>query len=97
MEEEVLPLSALMSLPLPKKRLPRSQLRKNLLPSKKKTMVQKILSKFSMSGQEQEADLPVWQREHIFPAKPKGPPFGVLLRERRSQGLRRNFRNWKRT
>ena len=32
-----------------------------------------------MKGQDNEADLPVWQREHIFPAKPEGAPYGVLM------------------
>lgn len=32
-----------------------------------------------MSGQDEEADLPVWQREHIFPDRPEGSPYGVLL------------------
>ena len=40
-----------------------------------------------MSGQEQEADLPVWQREHIFPPKPKDPPYGVLLGKGAAKGF----------
>lgn len=32
-----------------------------------------------MSEPEQEIDLPVWQREHIFPAKPQEGAHGVLL------------------
>ena len=34
-----------------------------------------------MAGQDQEPDLPVWQREHIFPEKPKDAPYGVLLKK----------------
>lgn len=32
-----------------------------------------------MSAPEQEINLPVWQREHIFPVKPQDGSFGVLL------------------
>lgn len=32
-----------------------------------------------MSASEQEIDLPVWQREQIFPPKPGDGPYGVLL------------------
>ncbi|MBK1833931.1 rhomboid family intramembrane serine protease [Roseibacillus ishigakijimensis] len=32
-----------------------------------------------MSGQDSESDLPVWRREQIFPEKPPGAPYGVLL------------------
>ncbi|MGJ8723416.1 MAG: rhomboid family intramembrane serine protease [Roseibacillus sp.] len=40
-----------------------------------------------MSGQEQETDLPVWQREHIFPPKPKSPSYGVLLGKGEAKGF----------
>lgn len=34
-----------------------------------------------------EADLPVWQREHIFPEKPTGSPYGVLIGKGRAVTL----------
>ena len=32
-----------------------------------------------MKGQGEETERPIWQREHLFPAKPEGAPYGVLL------------------
>lgn len=54
-----------------------------------------------MSGQDEEADLPAWQREDIFPKKPSDSPYGVLLKKGKARtfdvfsGLDQHVSNWK--